>query len=482
MRKSIGGVVRILVCAGFLVGAGVKPAVGKDSPTLNERADGYRGIWYYNQKSNDEYVYKYSGGLGTYCAKHNPFAVYRPEVNKTFFCYGGATAENNRRLLHMVSYYDHETGMVPRPTLLLDKKTDDAHDNPVISVDDAGHIWIFSTSHGRSRPSYIHKSRKPYDVSAFDRVEATYQKDGETPPLNNFSYLQVWHRPGKGFSAFFTHYGDPAARTSFFMKSADGKSWSPWTRLAAIEEGHYQLSAVSDERVGAAFNYHPKGKGLNWRTNLYFMESADDGETWRAADGTPLPLPLTESRNPALVKNYEELGKNVYIRDVVYDETGNPVIIYIVSGGYESGPKNDPRTWTTARWNGKSWDFHPITTSDNNYDMGSLNIDADGTWRLIAPTATGPQAYNPGGEMELWISRNRGETWEKSRQLTEGSEFNHTFARRPVNAHPEFYSLWADGHGRKPSESRLYFANRAGEVFRLPVQMDSEFAKPELVE
>ncbi|MEO1972630.1 MAG: hypothetical protein ABGX07_13795, partial [Pirellulaceae bacterium] len=44
--------------------------------TLNTKADGYRGIWYMNQPSNDEYVYKYSGGLGTYCAKHKPFAIY----------------------------------------------------------------------------------------------------------------------------------------------------------------------------------------------------------------------------------------------------------------------------------------------------------------------------------------------------------------------------------------------------------------------
>ncbi|MEI7948355.1 MAG: hypothetical protein WCJ02_16755, partial [bacterium] len=92
----------------------------------NKTADGFRGIWYYNQKLKSEYVYKYSGGLGTYCANHSPFAWYAPEVNKTFFCYGG-TDEKNSTLLHMVSFYDHATGKVARPTLLLDKKTDDAH-------------------------------------------------------------------------------------------------------------------------------------------------------------------------------------------------------------------------------------------------------------------------------------------------------------------------------------------------------------------
>ncbi|MBN2308178.1 MAG: LamG domain-containing protein, partial [Candidatus Hydrogenedentes bacterium] len=50
--------------------------MAKKGVLINEKDDGYRGIWYYNQPSGDEYVYKYSGGLGTYCAKHIPHAWY----------------------------------------------------------------------------------------------------------------------------------------------------------------------------------------------------------------------------------------------------------------------------------------------------------------------------------------------------------------------------------------------------------------------
>ena len=32
--------------------------------TQNKQGTGYRGIWYMNQPSGDEYVYKYSGGTG----------------------------------------------------------------------------------------------------------------------------------------------------------------------------------------------------------------------------------------------------------------------------------------------------------------------------------------------------------------------------------------------------------------------------------
>ncbi|MEZ6104270.1 MAG: BNR-4 repeat-containing protein [Pirellulaceae bacterium] len=449
--------------------------------TLNTKADGYRGIWYMNQPSGDQYVYKYSGGLGTYCAKHRPFAIYCPAVDKTFFCYGGTTAESHTHLLHMVSYFDHKTNSVPRPTILLDKQTSDAHDNPVISVDGDGYLWIFSTSHGTSRPSLIHRSDKPYEIDSFTRVPAS-RTDGKGPgqrniAIDNFSYLQVWYRPDSGFMCFFTKYGNPAARTSMFMHSTDGVRWDAWQRLAAIEEGHYQVSGVGKERAGSMMNYHPRGKGLNWRTNLYYLETRDNGQSWCAADGTELTLPLTSVDNPALVHDYAQDGLNVYLKDLQYDEDDRPLLLYITSGGYEAGPSNDPRTWMLAKWTGDMWTYHPITTSDNNYDMGELWQVGPDDWRVIAPTTTGPQPYNPGGEVVMWRSTDQGKMWQPMRQMTWKSGRNHTYVRRPVNAHPDFFAVWADGHGRQPSSSRLYFANAAGDVFVLPEHM-AETAVP----
>lgn len=449
----------------------MKPA---DGVLLNTKADGYRGIWYMNQPLDNEYKYKYSGGLATYTAKHNPFAIYRKEVNKTFFVYGG-TDEENSTLLHMISYYDHATGEVPKPTLVMDKRTTDAHDNPVMSVDDEGYIYVFSTSHGTSRPSYIHKSTKPYDIKKFETLEATKIEDGKTVPMDNFSYLQSWYLPGQGFVSFFTKYNYPADRTICFMTSPDGKTWSEWKRIAAIKKGHYQISALGSNVAGSAFNFHPDTevkRGLNWRTNLYYVETRDFGKTWQTADGTPLQLPLTEIENPALIHDYYNKDLNVYVKDIAFDRDNRPVILYLTSRGYEAGPENDPRTWHIVRWTGDEWVISDITTSNNNYDMGSLYLEEDGLWRVVAPTENGPQPYNPGGEIAMWESRDQGQSWTMTRQLTRDSEYNHTYARRPLNAHPDFYAFWADGHGRQPSESRLYISDKQGNVFRFPQKMN----------
>lgn len=432
-----------------------------------DTADGYRGIWYMNQPSKDQYRYKYSGGMATYPQQHVPIAVYASAVNKTFFCYGGVT-NDGKELLHMVAYYDHATRTVPRPIVLLNKKTDDAHDNPTIQLDDQGHLWIFSSAHGTSRPSFIHRSVRPYDITAFDRILET-----------NFSYPQPWYVPGKGFLFLHTRYAD--GRGLFWMSSTDGVEWNAPNPLAKIAMGDYQISWVRDGRVGTAFDYHPRPVGLNARTDIHYLETDDFGASWKTVQGQALTTPVETAKNPALVHDYEAEGLLVYLKDLNFDAAGRPVILYLTSKGYASGPESGPFTWHTARWSGSDWVIRPVTTSDHNYDHGSLYVEEKGVWRLIAPTEPGPQPYGTGGEMVMWRSADQGATWNRVKQLTRNSPRNHTYARRPLHAHPEFYALWADGDAYQPSESCLYFTNREGDhVWRLPSQMAGESAEPEV--
>jgi hypothetical protein len=136
----------------------------------NKKIDGYKGIWFTLGQFSD-YGDKYSGGLGTYTAKHIPLAIYAPEVDKTFFVYGGI-AENQKSnadspdrkskdygnyLLCMAGCYDHKTKTVSRPTVVSDKRgVYDPHDNPSISIDSDGYIWVFVSGRGRGRPGYIY--------------------------------------------------------------------------------------------------------------------------------------------------------------------------------------------------------------------------------------------------------------------------------------------------------------------------------------
>lgn len=434
---------------------------------------GYRGIWYANQPSGDAYAYKYSGGMATYPQQHAPIAIYAPAVQKTFFVYGG-TVEGQQRLLHMVSYYDHRTGTVPRPTQLLDKATDDAHDNPTLAIDAEGYLYVFSPSHGTARSTFIHRSRKPYAIDAFDRL----------PDAPYFSYAQPW-RLAERFLFLHTRY-ERGGRSLYVMTSPDARTWTPPHLFARMQLGSYQVSWQEGNRVATVFDLHPESArdpGLNSRTNLYYVESPDGGATWQTAAGDRVTLPLTSAKNAALVHDYQAEQRLVYMKDLQWDDDGAPVILFLVAGSYHAGPRGGPREWRTARWDRKAgtWTIRPVTTSDHNYDHGSLYLGPGGHWRLLAPTEPGAFPWGTGGDVVLWESRDRGATWTRIKQLTRGT-LNHTYVRRPVHAHPGFWALWADGSPLAPSPSSLYFTDRdATHVWRLPTHMTGDTAKPEII-
>jgi hypothetical protein len=468
-----------LLLAGFSGGAAVAATPRPPDDLTTREGDGYRGIWYMNQPLKDEHRYKYSGGFATYPQQHVPIAIHSPERARTYFVFGGSAgnvSERGDELEHLVSYYDHATGTVPRPVRILRKRTEDAHDNPVLSIDAAGHLVVFSSAHGTSRPSYVHRSKRPHDITEWELLEKT-----------NFSYPQPWYLPqSKRFLFLHTIYVK-GERTLNWKTSADGRVWSTPRLLAHLEQGDYQVSFRdgNSDRVATAFDLHPAegraGKGLNYRTNLYFAETRDAGATWTNAAGEKLELPLRAAANPALVRDYRREDLSVYLKDIAFTAAGEPVVLYLTSKGFNPGAASGPFQWHTARWDGRAWVFRASVTSDHNYDHGSLYIEADGTWRIIAPTDAGPQPWGTGGEMVMWTSRDAGLTWERARQLTQGSRYNHTYARKPVGAHPDFYALWADGSPLEPTPSSLYFSTKEGRVFRLPTMMTGATAKPEPV-
>ncbi|MEK6478051.1 BNR-4 repeat-containing protein [Catalinimonas sp. 4WD22] len=433
------------------------------------KMDGYKGIWF-TLNQFYEYGDKYSGGLGTYTAKHIPLSVYAPKVDKTFFVYGGTTAEKDRYLLCMIGSYDHSTGMVSKPTIVHDKGgVDDPHDNPSLSIDEEGYLWVFVSGRGTSRPGFKYKSTAPYSIGGFEQVSE-----------EEMTYPQPWYIPGKGFLHLFTKYS--GVRELYYESSPDGVNWTDDRKLSGIREGedekggHYQMSNRLGHKVVTFFNWHPNGN-VDKRTNLYYLQTTDLGETWTTVDGNEVQLPLSELENAARVRDYYSQEKNVYLKDVNFDGEGNPVGLYITSGGHEPGPSNDPREWHVVHWTGSTWEDYVLGISDHNYDMGSIFIN-DRDWSVVAPTENSPQLYGGGGEVVIWKSNDQGKSWTKANQVTEDSERNHNYVRRVVNCKDPFLYFWADGNPDTLSISKMYFGDSQGNYWQLPYEMESDEAKP----
>ena len=438
-----------------------------------ETVDGYRGIWFELGQVNTEYGDKYSGGLGTYTMKHIPMAVYAPEVNKTFFVYGGTPSADKKYLQCMIGCYDHATGLLQKPRVVMDKGKDgvkDPHDDPTVQIDRDGYVWVFVAGRSTKREGRRYRSINPYDITAFEFINESFM-----------AYPQVFYDKQKGFFLFFTRYD--GVRQLFFQTSADGVEWTQYRQLASIKNGsetksgHYQISNMYGTKLCTAFNRHINGN-VDTRTNIYFLQSTDWGETWTTVNGKPVDIPVTTLKNDALVRDYQSMGKNCYIKDVNFDEAGNPIILYLISDNHLTGPEGGAREWFTLSWSGTEWIQAKITESTHCYDSGSIWTDGD-KWTVLAPTKAGPQYWGAGGEVQRWTSSDHGRSWALDATLTHDSTLNHTYMRRPQRAADGFYAFWADGNPDQFTPSHLYFCNKEGKVFRMPYDMSSEWAAPE---
>ena len=452
----------LLIIIGFIFQSAL--AQGDLSST---KANGYRGIWFTLGQYYD-YGDKYSGGLGTYTAKHMPLAIYAPAAEKTFFVYGGTTREEDRHLLCMIGSFDHRDSTVARPTIVYDKQgVDDPHDNPSLLIDADGYLWVFVSGRNTRRPGFKFKSTKPYSIERFEQITE-----------ENMTYPQAWYLEGRGFFHFFTKY--TGVRELYYETSEDGRIWTDDQKLASIigggetKSGHYQVSGHRGDTVGTFFSRHPDGDP-DRRTNLYYLQTTDFGRTWTTADGTPVDLPVSNVASPTRVIDYESGGKNVYLKDMDFDARGYPACLYLISNGHEPGPDNGPREWRITYYSNDGWQTETITTSDHNYDTGSLWL-TDSAWTVIAPTANGPQPPGGGGEVVQWVSRDHGNSWTAT-QVTSGSPRNHNYVRRVVNGRAPFEYFWADGNPNELSRSALYFGNQAGQYWQLPYEMEQDKAK-----
>lgn len=436
----------------------------------NQKIDGYRGIWF-TLGQFSEYGDKYSGGLGTYTAKHRPLAIYARKVKKTFFVYGGTTSAEEKYLLCMVSYFDHKTGMVPKPTVVHDKQgVDDPHDNPSISIDKDGYIWVFVSGRGQRRPGYKYKSDQPYDITSFSQITE-----------EEMTYPQPLWDDQLGFFHFFTKY--TGVRELYFETSRDGIAWSEDKKLAGIIEegatrsGHYQVSGKKGDVICTFFNRHPDGN-VDKRTDLYYVQTNDFGKTWTTIDGSLIELPMTHVDCGARLIDYAIQNKNVYVKDLAFDKNGHPVCLYVTSNGHEPGPKNDPREWRVTFFDGSAWKTEIICQSDHNYDMGSLHISGN-RWFVVAPTGAGPQKYQTGGEVVIWERVKKSSSWKMNREVTKNSETNNSYVRKPLDARNPFFVFWADGDPTGFSKSFLYFSDSKGrKVYQLPYDMNEDITRP----
>lgn len=459
------------------------------APTPAPTVNGYHGIWY-SIGQETAYGPKYAGGLGTYPQQSAPIAQYSADANKTFFVYGGTDGTDNE-LKNLIGYYDHATGLVSKPRVVRDVGGQDLHQSATINVDKDGHIWVFTHSHGTTGRGNIYRSDNPGDIASFTEVSLP---TGLFSTGVDLAYGNSLYDQTDGFVELYNVYEAGRAvhvATGQISSGGDNIDWdqTSYTDTQLIDiEGHYAIMRTNGSKLAILANRHPGG--LDNRTDLYYLESNDWGQTWQQVDGTPITDTITDATHGSRVFDYSAQDDLVYLKSMDFDAAGNPVLLYLTAtdsdgSGHLAGPHGEGdgrRTLHTAYWNGSSWVIQDVLTTDHNYDHGELWIDDDGNWNIIGAFLDGPQAWGTGGDIGIWQSTNSGADWQLIRQLTEG-EVNSTYPRLVTDAHDDFFALWADGDATSQSASNLFFTNADGtRVYQLPTDFgDADLIAPELI-
>lgn len=439
-------------------------------PHAVRRDQGYRGIWWGNPVPPPIMAQQLSGGLACEPTDHTPIAQYVAAADKTFFVYAGTSGEplddNGRQPLRMmVGCFDHKTRQVSKPVILVDDLPAAGHGCPALTVDGDGRLWVFVSILNAAYPSAIFRSSKPHEIDAWEMVA---RMEFESP--------QPWYVPGQGFMLVHVRRIDEKPRLCY-STSRDGLTWSEPAIVATFGEGQSGISGRYKNKIGIAFSFRPPGEAVDSRTDLYYVETSDLGKTWQVFPRADVTLPLTEPQNTAFV--FDHNNWKAYLRDLTFDTRGNPIAFYLMRHGRRHLPAPESRVWTTSRWTGREWETTGAMFADSDNDAGCLEVDKI-VWFATVPSRSGPQSNSSGGEIMRWRSEDAGRSWYRW-PLTPNTTVNHNWVRRVMDGKPEFSTIWADGNTREFSPSRLYFADRPGNVYALPTVMDGEAAAPELV-
>ena len=178
-----------------------------------------------------------------------------------------ARPQDKNELLHMVSYYDHATGTVPRPT-------HPARTRRPTTPTTTRRCSSTTRATSGSSPTPTAPAGRRTSTAARSRTPSTSSSWSQK---TNFSYTPAV-APARQGVPLPAHALLAGPRPVLDDQRRRPSTWDEPQPLAEDRAGPLpdQLARTAT-RVGTAFDYHPQAGGLNARTNLYYLETRRPG-------------------------------------------------------------------------------------------------------------------------------------------------------------------------------------------------------------
>ncbi|MCX6326836.1 MAG: BNR-4 repeat-containing protein [Bacteroidia bacterium] len=374
----------------------------------------------------------------------------------------------------------------------------DQHYCPVIWADQYDYLHVLYGCHSSSGTHLISKKIADIGKSVEDWSVASQIR-------HSLSYPAVYNIYDNKKLIYF-RTGEHRSSWSYLISGDEGKTWSgPENDVTDLNMGgetkkvdnpldlnemsSYQtcLPGKDGKFLHVAFCYYDDNKknvpekfynpryntktNLDFKYNLYYVKINLQTHEVKNFAGETVKTPIDLDNANAKCKIWDTGWRGTGVPpDIIIDENDNPAFLHVIS---EDTP--DSFNYYYVRYNNK-WEQTVITPSNHFWNSGYLKLDENGV--LHACLLVGHNKYNPkegsmnsygGGYIEEWCSYNKGNTWEKIRDLTPGnSEFvdwkfnNIQPVKDPkgnvIDGMLLFYG-WKDGEAREAKAFLLHRKN-----------------------
>ena len=379
-----------------------------------------------------------------YDNRQRPQAVYLN--NKVFigFKAGGTVDDTSKsgsaRTLTSLLSYDPGTRQFSKP-IEFGKRTSDHHFCPIVWADYAGHLHVL---HGCHRTPGTHLiSKRPGDMG---RDESDWEQAPEI--ARGISYPTLFKVYDNREVIYYRTDGHSSSWT-YSISDDNGRNWTApandVTDLDIVshpEWSSYQVKIPSRDGkfLHVIFTdyddiksndpkrlYNPRYKkpvNNNWKYNLSYLKiNLQTQEVLNENDEVlETPVNFYTARDKCRIWDTDWRGAGVPPA-ITLDENGDPALLHVLS----EDNLETHNYYYVRRENGK-WAQTVITASNHQWNSGYIRRDKKG--HIHAYVIVGdryldePGVMNShgGGRIEQWVSKDKGRSWAKHRDLTPDSE------------------------------------------------------------
>ena len=376
-----------------------------------------------------------------YDVRQRPQAIYFK--GKVFIAYkGGGTepasgdGERVAPTYAMLLSYDPASRQFSDPVRFGDT-TSDHHDCPVIWADKDDYLHFLYKCH--NEPGIHLVAKQPGGMGS---KESDWMTLPDIAPM--VSYPSIFRLYDDSDLLYFRTAGHSSS-WSYRITRDNGRTWTgpenDVTNLDLInfpEWSSYQAKILSKDQktLHVVFTdyddvksndprrlYNPRYEmpvGNEWKYNLSYLRIDLETQEVRNHEGELLETPVHFETARTQCRIWDTVWRGAGVPPALsLDDNGNPEVLHVLS-------EDDLEThgYYYVRFEEGKWRNSRITASNHQWNSGYLKRDKDGRLHAYVIVGDGYQDReginysHGGGRIEHWLSKDRGHTWSRHREIT----------------------------------------------------------------